>query len=501
MAEVAGDSVCLYCSSTDIETDYSKGQSYCTNCGAFQEQELITNSLQYETGPSGHNTQAGRTVRLDTQGYLGQTGNPLKGGIARSSKETTLQRNEDRLRGLGSLSKCDAAVCMHAFRIYRMAYDAGMTRKRSIDVLLSACLYISSRRCKTGHMLADFVPHLPGDIFDLAKTVRFLVTRLCIDVPMQNPVHQVERFCNALVEDKVLVQKLVTMARKIVERMRMDWIDAGRKPSAVAAAAVIIACRVYNYEVDLETVASVAQVAGVTIRRRLIEFARTQSARYMPSQFGTPEMENLPRAQYHPAIFQARKGKTSGPWMVQAAERKKYALCLRQLLAAIIDGLKDENKYNDEQWSDLGHSLIVLNTTLEMVESRWKLSYEKSLFIATNLRPAITDEEYETGKEIVCHEYLHSLMCNQAEQKIRYLYLNEKHGDLLTKRAEKKREMESEEATGKSKRSTRRRTGKAAHGPRQGEPKPSEVVQTSTKVDYDRFNDYLKNFDGTNDDF
>lgn len=208
---------------------------------------------------------------LPADGYIGQTGNPLKGGIARSSKDSTLSKNEDRLRGLGSQAKCGSDVCNHGFRIYKMAYESGMTRKRPIELILSSCLYIASRRFKTGHMMADFVPLLNGDIYDLAKTVRFFITRLCISVPLLDPIMQVERFCHELINDKTLVPKLVNLAYRIVERMKKDWIDAGRKPGAVAAAAVIIACRVNNHEVDLEDVAKVAQVSVSSV----VSFVRT----------------------------------------------------------------------------------------------------------------------------------------------------------------------------------------------------------------------------------
>lgn len=121
---------------------------------------------------------------------------------------------------------------------------------------------------------------------------------------------------------------------------------------------------------------------------------------------------------------------------------------------------------------------------------------EKSLFVATDLKVAITDEEFEGGKNIVCTKFLESMMCNDAEQEIRQINLQNKYGDLLGRRAEKKREAEDEEGVPKPKKAVgKRKTTKGAYGrPGVGE-KPAEV-QKSSKIDYERFNDYLKDVGG-----
>ncbi|OQV16474.1 putative Transcription factor IIIB 90 kDa subunit [Hypsibius exemplaris] len=493
MADPAVGGMCVLCGSFEIETDYSKGEAFCNTCGAVQEEELITNSVQYEAGNSGHNTLVGRNVNLGAEGYLGQTGNPMKGGIARSSKDTTLSKNEDRLRGLGTQSKCGPDICNHGFRVYKMAYEAGMTRKRPLETVLCACLYIASRRMKTGHMLADFVHLLNGDIYDLAKTVRFFITRLCISVPMLDPMMQVERFCHELVNDRVLVPKLVNLAHRIVERMKKDWIDAGRKPGAVAAAAVIIACRVNNYEVDLDRVARVAQVAGVTIRRRLLEFAQTESAKLLPSQF---ETEDLPRAPIHPCLAGKPGNARSDPKgrAMDDAGRKRTAKCLKALLKT-TKALTQKGITEGEDLTDLQHGLVCLNTSIEMTESRWQLTLEKSLFIATDLKVSITDDEFEGGRNTVCRDFLQSLMTNEAEQAIRRGNLQGKHGELLSRRADKKRELQEEQAE-RPRKQARKKAAKTAAGRPSRIPKPAEV-QKSNKIDYDRFNDYLKDFDGS----
>ena len=106
MTETAGGIYCSLCGSADIVTDYSKGEavsmsiridpllSYqfllvamtllvltilnaeyvrssqvCSSCGAVQEEELITNTIQYEAGNSGHNTLVGRNVNLEGDLY------------------------------------------------------------------------------------------------------------------------------------------------------------------------------------------------------------------------------------------------------------------------------------------------------------------------------------------------------------------------------------------------------------------------------------------------
>ena len=145
------------------------------------------------------------------------------------------------------------------------------------------------------------------------------------------------------------------------------------------------------------------------------------------------------------------------------------------------------------------HSLVNLTTAIEMAESRWQLTVEKSLFVATSLKYAITDEEFEGGRNVVCTEFLQSMMCNEAEREIRAGNLDQKHGVLLTRRADKKREVEQEEAERPRPKTRRKNARTAAQGKAAGTPKLAEV-QKSNKIDYDRFNDYLKDFDSNNNE-
>ena len=155
-------------------------------------------------------------------------------------------------------------------------------------------------------------------------------------------------------------------------------------------------------------------------------------------------------------------------------------------------------RWSGEDFSDLRHSVVCLNTAIEMTETRWQLTLEKSLFVATDLKVSITDDEFEAGKNIVCSDFLTSLLTNQAEQEIRRGNLLVKHGALLTKRADKKRELEEEESEGRPRKQAQRKTTKTpATGRPLGIPKPAEV-QKSNKIDYDRFHDYLKDFDESN---
>ena len=64
-------------------------------------------------------------------------------------------------------------------------------------------------------------------------------------------------------------------ALRLVQRMKRDWIQTGRRPSGICGAALLIAARVHGFRRTQREVVRVVRICDVTLRRRLVEFAET----------------------------------------------------------------------------------------------------------------------------------------------------------------------------------------------------------------------------------
>lgn len=75
---------------------------------------------------------------------------------------------------------------------------------------------------------------------------------------MPDPCLLVERFARQLdFEDKTT--EVATTAMRLLQRMKRDWISTGRRPSGLAAAALLVAARIHEFNRTEEDVAKVGE--------------------------------------------------------------------------------------------------------------------------------------------------------------------------------------------------------------------------------------------------
>lgn len=60
--------------------------------------------------------------------------------------------------------------------------------------------------------------------------------------------------------------------------MKRDWIHIGRRPSGLCGAAILISARCHGFKRTTQQIINVVNVCDETIRRRLDEFSKTESA-------------------------------------------------------------------------------------------------------------------------------------------------------------------------------------------------------------------------------
>ena len=67
--------------------------------------------------------------------------------------------------------------------------------------------------------------------------------------------------------------------------MKRDWINIGRRPSGLCGAAILISSRCHGFKRTTQQIVNVVNVCDETIRRRLDEFSRTESANLSKEEF------------------------------------------------------------------------------------------------------------------------------------------------------------------------------------------------------------------------
>lgn len=97
------------------------------------------------------------------------------------------------------------------------------------------------------------------------------------DVPLVDPSLFIHKYCSKLdFEDKT--HEVIKTASRLLQRMKLDWICYGRRPSSLCGAAILIAARYHGFNRTTGQIVQTVHCCDETIRKRLEEFKETSVA-------------------------------------------------------------------------------------------------------------------------------------------------------------------------------------------------------------------------------
>lgn len=80
---------------------------------------------------------------------------------------------------------------------------------------------------------------------------------------------------------------VITVALRIVTRLKKDWIVMGRRPHGICAAAMLISSRAHGFGPTQKEIMDIFRISGDTLKRRLTEFKSIPSAQLSVTQLFT----------------------------------------------------------------------------------------------------------------------------------------------------------------------------------------------------------------------
>lgn len=133
-------------------------------------------------------------------------------------------------------------------------------------------------------MLLDFSEIIQTDVFLIGHTFLELCKSLSIQLPIVEPFLYVRRFATQL-EFGDKQNPVVHTSLKLIARMKRDWMQTGRRPAGLCAAALLIAARIHGFKRTQDEVVKVVRICATTLGKRLKEFEHTPAAQMTPSEF------------------------------------------------------------------------------------------------------------------------------------------------------------------------------------------------------------------------
>ncbi|ADD07098.1 transcription initiation factor TFB [Natrialba magadii ATCC 43099] len=190
----------------------------------------------------------------------------------RDSKERNLKQALGEIDRMASALGLPDNVRETASVIYRRALEEDLLPGRSIEGVSTASLYASARQAGTPRSLDEIAGVSRVEKDEIARTYRYVIRELGLEVQPADPVSYVPRFAS----DLDLSDETERRARQLLETAKESGIHSGKSPVGLAAAAVYAGALLTNEKVTQNDVSEVASISEVTIRNRYHELLEAE---------------------------------------------------------------------------------------------------------------------------------------------------------------------------------------------------------------------------------
>jgi len=293
------DLVCPECGGTLVH-DSERGETVCDECGLVVEEDEIDPGPEWRAFDASEKDEKSRvgaptTNMMHDKGLstnIGWQDKDAYGNSLSSRQREKMQRlrtwnerfrtrdsKERNLKqALGEIDRMASALGLPenvretASVIYRRALDEDLLPGRSIEGVSTASLYAAARQAGTPRSLdeIDAVSRVEKD--EIARTYRYVVRELGLEVKPADPESYVPRFAS----DLNLSEEVERRARQLLSTAKSKGVHSGKSPVGLAAAAVYAASLLSNEKVTQNEVSEVANISEVTIRNRYHELLEAE---------------------------------------------------------------------------------------------------------------------------------------------------------------------------------------------------------------------------------
>lgn len=292
----------------------------CQSCGAVIDDSNIVADVQFGEASNGQAIAFGVTVGHDQAGpRLGGPGfGPRRaagGGEGENRIKSILEGREHITALLHrlELGQVEGQLHLLAFNKFKEVLARNFCQGRSVHRVATVCVYWAIRKERnTPVMLIDIADAVKMDVFLLGKTFKKMLTLLYggdeANYPFEPMIPEdiIRRLASRL-EFYNDTEKIQSAAVRIVQRMDRDWMMLGRKPAGICGSALILAARMHNYRRTPLEVSFVAKVTTATLKLRLDEFARLETAQMRISEFMKGEFPGQQKSHDPPAFYRQTK--------------------------------------------------------------------------------------------------------------------------------------------------------------------------------------------------
>ena len=283
-----------------LAADSEHGETVCRDCGLVVEEDEIDRGPEWRAFDSAEKDQKSRvgaptTNMMHDKGLSTNIdwrdqdayGNSLDSRQrqkmqrlrkwnerfrTRDSKERNLKQALGEIDRMASALGLPENVRETASVIYRRALDENLLPGRSIEGVATASVYAAARQAGVPRSLDEVAGVSRVEKSEIARTYRYVVRELGLEVAPADPESYVPRFASEL----GLSEEAENRARQLLGNAKEQGVHSGKSPVGLAAAAVYAASLLTNEKTTQAAVSEVADISEVTIRNRYHELLEAE---------------------------------------------------------------------------------------------------------------------------------------------------------------------------------------------------------------------------------
>jgi transcription initiation factor TFIIIB Brf1 subunit/transcription initiation factor TFIIB len=156
------------------------------------------------------------------------------------------------------------------------AVSEEITKQKKVDTTIAVCTYIVCRQNNQPIQLLDAADIVNMNVFKLGAHYKRISQQLNIHLEVQDPAILTEKVIGDLEAelsclDQTAKMKLMQQTSRLIQMARKEWLDTGRKPISLVAAAVKIVVSGSDIDLNINDIAKRIGVGSLSIRDRFRE--------------------------------------------------------------------------------------------------------------------------------------------------------------------------------------------------------------------------------------
>ncbi|KAH8649829.1 hypothetical protein BX600DRAFT_388091 [Xylariales sp. PMI_506] len=257
-------------------------EGYCTGCGRQIESANIVAEVQFNETASGAAVVQGSFIAAD-QGASRSLGPGMRriGGVIGDSRERTIREARQMMAQYAQQLKLSDNVVNEGVQVFKLALSQNWIQGRGMIKVVPVCLYAACRRqdrCRV--MLIDFADLVKVNVYELGHVFKALNDIYDFGhnkIKSIIPEDLMYRFCDKL-DFGDMTKDVAELAARFCQRMGLDWMVMGRRPSGICGACIFLAAQVWGFRRTVREIVYVVKVTMHTIEQRLDEFKVVESS-------------------------------------------------------------------------------------------------------------------------------------------------------------------------------------------------------------------------------